>query len=269
MRTGKHQFSYVAYAVEWAVKILANTEGYTLNKAYSIDKMFGVMVEQKINQYLKEIELAKHFSVMCGVYDKMYKEYQDFGKYLSEEVKFFSEHRYDWQLEYEAAQNADPGEFKGELYFGNIKYLYEQWKEDYEAYIDFTTRYKDQLAFNDMITRRISNLFTKSSNLSLSRINSMPKRLANNFKVMKQLAIDTASSVKLFNMTVLQDQFYDEIGAGYGFQTDEEWINEMYEIDKYYSSVTNTFLDVINTNNIDYHNTLNNTYEQIRRLLDD
>lgn len=269
MRTGKHQFNYVAYSVEWAVKILANVNGYTLEKAYSIDRVFGLMVEQRINLYKQEIEMAKNFSVMCGVYGEMYNEYQDFGKYLSEEVEFFNKHRYDWGLEYYAEQNADPGEFNGELDFGTFNYHYEDWKLEYDAYIDFTTRYKDQLAFNKMITRRISNLFINSSNLSLSRINQMPKSLANNFKTMKQLAMDTASSVKLFNMTVLSNQFYDEMNAAVGSNTQREYDNAMYEIDNFYTSVTSTFINVINTNNIDYHNTLNNTYEQIRRLLDD
>ena len=239
MRTGKHQFNYRAYAVEWAVKILANVKGYTLEKAYSIDRVFGVMVEERINLYKQEIELAKKFSVMCGVYGEMYNEYQDFGKYLSEEVEFFNNNNYKWFAEI-AKQMVEAGE----------------WNEEDGD--------KEALAFNEMITNRISNLFVKSGNLSLSRINQMPKSLANNFTTMKNLALDSSNKIRTYNMETLKNaetklMFQAEYGSSSGYWKTKDT----------YDAKTNQFINEVNKNTLDYHNTLNNTYEQIRRLLDE
>ena len=261
MKTGKLQSNYVMYSVEWAVRIIAGDSKCTLEKAYSIDRMFGVMVEQRVNQYKKEIELAKNFSVMCGVYGEMRNEYEDFGKYLSEEVEFFSKHKFDWQLEEEAEMNANPGPFKGELDFGNFHYTYEDWKIEYDAYVQFETKYKEPLMFNKLISNKIANLIVKSGNLSLNYLNQMPKQLANNFKIMKQLAIDTASSVKFYNEQLLWDEYQD---LRYS-----QTIEEGEEIMTFYDSQTQIFTNIIQGNNIEYHQTLNKTQEQIRRLLDD
>lgn len=50
-----------------------------------------------------------------------------------------------------------------------------------------------------MISNRIGNLIVKSADLSLTRINQMPRELATNFLAMKQLALDTADNIRFYN----------------------------------------------------------------------
>ena len=238
MKTGKLQSNYVMYSVEWAVRIIAGDSKCTLEKAYSIDRMFGVMVEQRLNQYKKELVLAKNFSVMCGVYGQMRDEYQDFGKYLSEEIEFFSKHGFDWYV-HEMTE-----------YYAGDEYAEE-----------FVANNKDKIALNEMITRRITDLFTKSSDLSLARINQMPKQLSNNFKTMKQLAIDTASSIRFYNDQFLRQRYDAESTSRVQTET------EFTEMENFYDSQTKLFTNIIQANTDEYQQTLNNTAEQIRRLL--
>lgn len=230
MRTGKHQFNYTKYAVDWAVSIMAGDPKCTLEKAYAIDRMFGVLVEQCVNRYKTELELAKNFSVMCGVYNFMRDEYEDFGKYLREEVEFLRKHKYDPWL--------------------------DTVPED-EAY----ENYGDQVKLNNMISNRIGNLIVKSADLSLTRINQMPRELATNFLAMKQLALDTADNIRFYNNKFVWDEL-DEISAA-------KTMAQVYEITQFYDSQTQVFTNIIQADTMEYHQTLNNTIEQIRRLLDD
>lgn len=44
---------------------------------------------------------------------------------------------------------------------------------------------------------------------------------------------------------------------------------QVYEITQFYDSQTQVFTNIIQADTMEYHQTLNNTIEQIRRLLDD
>ncbi len=89
MRTGKYQFKYQAYAIEWAINIMANKNGYSVNRAYQIDRVFGTMVEQWLNYYQAQLEQVKRFSVISGAYTHMIREFDGFGDMLREHIERF------------------------------------------------------------------------------------------------------------------------------------------------------------------------------------
>lgn len=99
MRTGRHQFNYLPYVTTWAMNIMAQVKGYTLDKAYLIDRAFGVLVERNVNMYKEQLENVKRFSIMCGVYQEMKNSFRDFYKNLKRQLDILDENPYDYEVD--------------------------------------------------------------------------------------------------------------------------------------------------------------------------
>lgn len=58
MKTGKLQSKYLEYAPIWVTKILNKEDGYSLEKAYDIDMLFGTLVDIELKLKIREIQIA-------------------------------------------------------------------------------------------------------------------------------------------------------------------------------------------------------------------
>ena len=170
MRTGKHQFNYRAYAVEWAVKILANVKGYTLDKAYSIDRVFGAMVEDQVNAYKREYERVQRFAVVCGVYDKMIGDFKGFENNLRDSLEYFQKHKMD---------------------------LLTQWRAEFndEVGVDYYEVDPNVLACNKAIRTRLTSIVDKCEGLAEDKFNQLPVGLGEDFKALKGIGLELVESI--------------------------------------------------------------------------
>ena len=116
MRTGKYH--YLKYVTIWAVNIIAKTKGYSIERAYEINPLFGSLVESKIKYYEQYLKYAMQVAMSFQVFDDMLEEYGNFQKQLNEDTEFLKNNKYDWDLDYEY-ENLIPTtilDFKGNSY---------------------------------------------------------------------------------------------------------------------------------------------------------
>ena len=215
MRTGKQVFNYRAYAVEWAVKILANVKGYTLEKAYSIDRVFGAMVEDQVNAYKREYERVQRFAVVCGAYNVLEKEMKSIAQDILNEIAYFSKNKYDWYTEYEHSTLIPMTIFD----FGGNKYQSQETKE-YERYVN---EHKEALAYNSMFDKRMKSFVKRSVNIQFSTLDKLPKEFTPIANEGKALTIAVAN-----NIVKRKDYTYDIFMQEWNMSSssDEEQLNK-------------------------------------------
>lgn len=67
MKTGKRQFNQYQYAFRWALQILKGDPKCTLKKAYAIDPLFGMLVENVLSELQKQMNSTKNFNYIMRI----------------------------------------------------------------------------------------------------------------------------------------------------------------------------------------------------------
>ena len=65
MRTGKQVFNYYQHAVIWAKEIIANNPKFSVDKAYQIDRYFGLLVESRVKSYKDRLESSRRVMTLA------------------------------------------------------------------------------------------------------------------------------------------------------------------------------------------------------------
>lgn len=224
MRTGKYQ--YLKYVTIWAVNIIANVKGYSLERAYEINPLFGQLVESKIKYYEQQLEYVKRVAMSFQVYDDMLVEYGNFQKQLNEDTEWLSNNRYDWGLDYET-EFWNPGEWvEGEAWGSYTK---EQWQEEKNNFDRFLEKNKEAIALNELIMKRIDDLHNSALSLSENRMKGYPSDIRLQFQELKQLALDQWMNFKVLNKQILFDEFNVEQHIDYYDEVEQENLNTFYQ----------------------------------------
>lgn len=240
MRTGKYQ--YLKYVTIWAVNIIANVKGYSLEKAYEIDKVFGSLVESKIKYYEQQLEYVMQVSMSFQVYDDMLEEYGNFQKQLNEDTEFLRNNKYDWDLENEL-------EYLIPVIFEDFRgKRYEPDKEEVKLFEEFKKKHKEELALNKLIMTRIDELHNKALSLSENRMKGYPSDIRQGFQKLKQIALDQWMTFKELNHKVLKEEYevYSHEGDYY-YYDDMDKFNALTD---YYDEVRKA-IDNVTTINVE------------------
>ena len=199
MRTGK--FHYLKYVTIWAVNIIAKTKGYSIERAYEINPLFGSLVESKIKYYEQHLKYAMQVAMSFQVFDDMLEEYGNFQKQLNEDTEFLKNNKYDWSLddEYQSLIPTVFTDFKGNSYGPD-----EQEVEDFKK---FCEKNKEALELNKLIMTRIEELHNKALSLSERRMKGYERDIRLKFQELKQLALDQWDTFNTLNKVVLKEEY--------------------------------------------------------------
>lgn len=179
MRTGKHQFNYQAYAIKWAINIMANEKGYSVNRAYQIDRVFGNLVERWLDYYQTQLAYIKRFSEIKGAYNGAIRDFDNFSNELREVIIRYHANPPDYN-KYAVTYNKYLGSFGAAL----------------SAY-----RNSEALApVYEMtaITDTMKELINKIENISVANLVILPKELQKDMQEVHKMGIKIANDI-LFN----------------------------------------------------------------------
>lgn len=222
MRTGKYH--YLKYVTIWAVNIIAKTKGYSIERAYEINPLFGSLVESKIKYYEQYLKYAMQVAMSFQVFDDMLEEYGNFQKQLNEDTEFLKNNKYDWDLDYEY-ENLIPTtilDFKGNSYGPD--------EEEVKDFNEFCEKNKKALALNKLIMTRIEELHNKALSLSENRMKGYPRDIRLNFQELKQLALDQWMTFKELNKVVLKEEYETYLHEGdYYYSDDMDKFNSLMD----------------------------------------
>ncbi len=182
MRTGKYQFKYQAYAIEWAISIMANKNGYSVNRAYQIDRVFGTMVEQWLNYYQAQLEQVKRFSVISGAYTGMIRDFDNFTIELSDHLIQFAENPPDYAEFAEAYNIATANGIRSFLI------------------LDDATR--NTLNNMDAISKSFDKLTDKINKLSLAKLSCLPMALKADVQKIHEQGVRCANELNFMHQGI-------------------------------------------------------------------
>ena len=198
MRTGK--FHYLKYVTIWAVNIIAKTKGYSIERAYEINPLFGSLVESKIKYYEQHLKYVMQVAMSFQVFDDMLEEYGNFQKQLNEDTEFLKNNKYDYDLDSEY-QSLIP---MGILDFDGNPYVTAEQDEDFK---EFCEKNKKALELNELIMTRIEELHNKALSLSENRMKGYPRDIRLKFQELKQIALDQWKTFETLNKVLLKEEY--------------------------------------------------------------
>ena len=242
MRTGKYH--YLKYVTIWAVNIIAKTKGYSIERAYEINPLFGSLVESKIKYYEQHLKYVMQVAMSFQVFDDMLEEYGNFQKQLNEDTEFLKNKKYDWSLEddYDRLIPEVFTDFKGNTYGPD--------EEDVKDFNEFCEKNKKALELNKLIMTRIEELHNKALSLSENRMKGYPRDIRLKFQELKQIALDQWETFDTLNKKVLKEEY-----ETYSHEGDYYYYDDMDKFDAlmdYYGNVQKEIDKVTTLNVVSY-----------------
>lgn len=209
MRTGKHQSkNYAFYAIKWAVNIMANINGYSVNRAYQIDRVFGTLVEQYVNYYKEQLEYVKRFSAISGAYSAMINDFNNFSDELRKNLEWFENNPPDYRaIAINFARNNtihDPESLLELLQKQNTNIKLHDIKSVWDNVIGLNeyANFKEVVETKvklEIFENSLTNLTNKLKDVQLEKLKVAPKQLQMEFKLLKISSYSAIDIIRIFN----------------------------------------------------------------------
>ena len=87
MKTENILSKYYTYSIIWANKIIANIEGYSIDKAYEISPVFAKMVQAQLDDYQKQLDRLKYTATTFGVFDECKSMFDKFYETCKKDIQ--------------------------------------------------------------------------------------------------------------------------------------------------------------------------------------
>ena len=225
MKTGNQIFKYYTYSIIWANKIIAGVKGYSIDKAYQIEAVFGSMVERQLDDYQKQLDRLRYTASVFGVFDECKSMFDDFYETNKKDINYLLKNDKDMETEV---------------------YIQEYW----DGHSPLTKEMRQAIAFNAMWDKKMAYVMEQIGNISLEKTKWLPAQYANIFKEQHKIVSDLVENIGVYNKLRYDYECeafetditsrdvaneYGEIEADYFYQSSmtqlNEWVNK--EIDKY------------------------------------